>query len=162
LRSSFKGGLVYWSLVGSLGLKGILVYSHFFGIVVLSGKHKLFLHHLLFGLYRLGRAWDSTCTITFTFLKLFHSVSISQSVQRMLTTAVSWGDISNHGGFAVSSKGILEHLSELAASEGQMLLLEVQCSDALLKSQKTLVDLCSVHLSLFVSVHCISSSFTTS
>ena len=80
----------------------------------------------------------------------------------MFTTAGRRGDICDHGCLTVANEGVFKDLSKLAASEGRMILLLIQCSNALLQRQERLVNLSAVQSCLPVLVNCICSALTSS
>jgi len=70
------------------------------------------------------------------FFHFFDPVRIPERVQSVLTARVRWRHIRNHRRLAIPSEGVFEDLSELASSEGEMLLFQVQGSDAFLQGQQ--------------------------
>lgn len=109
-------------------MQSVLIELNSCDICTLSGKHKLFAEEVFFG-FRL--AW--VLRLLGFLLEFFDSVSISESVEGVFAAGIGRADIGNHSGFAVSSEGILEHLGEFAASEGQVFLLQIESSDAFFK-----------------------------
>lgn len=132
-----------------------LVYCHLLRVIRLPGQHEFLVHLLLLRL-RL-----SICSSLVALLQFLNSICIPERVEGVLDTAVGRRHIGDHGGLAVAREGVLEHLSEFAASEGRVLLLQVEGPDAFFESEQTLVDLGSIHLGLLLLVDGVGSSFTS-
>lgn len=108
---------------------GGAVLRHFFyfyllGIMRLPRQHQLPTHLV-------SLVPRSLMVIRLTiFFHFFDPVSVSQGVEGVLGACVGGADVGDHGGATVPSKGISQHFGKLTPAEGQMLLLEVEGSDA--------------------------------
>ena len=131
----------------SCGLKCTLIHSYLGDICRLSSQHQLLAQHVHLILLRL-----------LLFLQLFHSISIPQRIESVLAARHGRGHVGNHRRLGIACERILEHLSELAAAERQMLFLQVESTDALLEGKKRLVDLCPIQPRLLVLIYGVCPS----
>ena len=98
-------------------------------------------------------------TPTAVALVLLHSICVAQRVERVLAVGVGGGDAGHHAGAGLLAyKGILQHLSELAASEGSVAVLALQRADHLLERQQRGVDLRPLHARLLGVVRRIGAA----
>ena len=73
--------------------------------------------------------------LLFCFFEFLDSVCIFESVECVLGAAAIGGYVADHDGSAVASEGIFEYHGQFATSEGSMIFILVQCSDALLQGK---------------------------
>ena len=79
----------------------------------------------------------------------------------MLTATRRWRDVSDHRCFAVASERVFQYLSELAASEGGMFLVQVEGPDAFFQSKQRFVDLSTFTSGLLVVVDRVRTSLAS-
>ena len=79
----------------------------------------------------------------------------------MLAAGSCWTDVCDHSCLAVASERVFQDLCQFAASEGCMLLFEIEGTNALFQCQERFIDFSSIHSCLAVLVHGVGASFTT-
>ena len=88
-----------------------------------------------------------------------HSICVAQSVQGVLAVAVRGGHTGHHAGARfLAHKGVLQHLRQLAASEGRVAVLALQAADHLLEGQQGGVDLGALHARLLAVVRGVGAA----
>ena len=81
--------------------QSVLVQLNLVDIVILSSKHKLFIH-----LVSLVRSFFNSVRLFTFLLHFFNSVCISKRVEGVLNTSVGRAYICNHRGFRVACEGV--------------------------------------------------------
>mmetsp|Transcript_59095 Transcript_59095/g.93583 ORF Transcript_59095/g.93583 Transcript_59095/m.93583 type:complete len:349 (-) Transcript_59095:1026-2072(-) len=95
--------------------------------------------------------------------ELLHAVGVPQGIQGVFHSTTAGRHIGDHHRSAVGAhEGILQDLCQLRSSEGRVVQLLVQRTDALLEGQQGLVDLGPVHACLAVGVQGIGTAFAAS
>lgn len=128
-------------------------------VATLASEHEFPL--LLILLLRARRRSRPTTHSGAVFLEFLDAVPVSERVERVLAARGGGRHVGDHSGFAVASEGVLEHLRQLAATEGQVLLLEVESSDTLLECEQGLIDLGAVQSRLPVLVDGVGAALAT-
>jgi hypothetical protein len=129
------------------GLKSTLIHSDLGDICRLPSQHQLLAQHVHLLLL---------CLLL--LLQLLHPVGIPQRIESVLAAGHGRRDVGYHGSLRIACEGILEHLGELAAAEWEMLLLQVESTDALLEGEERLIDFCAIQPRLLVLVYGVRAS----
>ena len=91
------------------------------------------------------------------------SLSVSQSVQCVVSRWRSRVDACDHNNFRIAAKErVSQHHWQLGRSERNVTTFLINCSYALFQSKQALIDLRTLHSSLPVVTLCVSCSFWTS
>ena len=96
-------------------------------------------------------------------LQLFDSICIFESIESIFWATTIRRNIPYHDSPAIACERIFEDHRKFAASKRGVVLILVKSTNALLQSQQTLVDLCSVNPGLFLAlIGMVSSPLTPS
>mmetsp|Transcript_18779 Transcript_18779/g.52312 ORF Transcript_18779/g.52312 Transcript_18779/m.52312 type:complete len:605 (-) Transcript_18779:500-2314(-) len=94
--------------------------------------------------------------------QLLDAVSIPEGVEGVLHAGGAGADVCNHDRPGLlAHKRVAQHLCQLGTAEGDVRLVEVQRTDALLESQQALVDLRPLQACLSFVVVCVGPALAT-
>ena len=101
-------------------------------------------------------------SVSFAFsLHFLHSVGVPEGVESVFSARVGRAHVADHGCLTAAHERVFQDQGQFALSKLDVVLLQVECPDALFESEETFIDFPAFISRHFIVVYSVSASFTS-